>query len=58
MGSGPADKTGKTEFPCHSRYGMMKIHLYSKALSAEQRPKFCSPGNGDVYISEKFLSGT
>jgi hypothetical protein len=33
----------KTEVPCHSRCGTIKIPPCSKALSAEQRPKFCSP---------------
>jgi hypothetical protein len=36
---GPSDETGKTEIPCHSRCGTIKI----KALSAEHRSKFCSP---------------
>jgi hypothetical protein len=36
-------KTMKTEVPCHSRYGTIKIPSRSKALSAEHRPKFCSP---------------
>jgi hypothetical protein len=40
---GPADETGKTEAPCHSRCGTIEIPPCSKALIAEQRPKFCSP---------------
>jgi hypothetical protein len=36
---GPSDKTGKTEAPCHSRCGTIKIPPCSKAL----RSKFCSP---------------
>jgi hypothetical protein len=35
--------TGKTEAPCHSRCGTIKIPICSKALSAEHRPKFCCP---------------
>ena len=46
-----------------SRCGTIKIHPCSKALSAEHRPKFCSPSPVMVTspynpISEKFLSGT
>jgi hypothetical protein len=33
----------KTEVPCHSRCGTIKIPPCSKALSAEHTPKFCSP---------------
>jgi hypothetical protein len=33
----------KTEAPYHSRCGTIKIPAYSKALSAEHRPRFCSP---------------
>jgi hypothetical protein len=40
---GLSDETGKTEVLCHSRCGTIKIPLCSKALSAEHRPKFCSP---------------
>jgi hypothetical protein len=32
---GPSDKTGKTEVPCRSRCGTIKIPPCSKALSAE-----------------------
>jgi hypothetical protein len=39
---GPSDETGKTEAPCHSRCGMIKIPPCSNALSAKHRPKFCS----------------
>jgi hypothetical protein len=39
----PSDETGKTEAPCHSRCGTIKIPPCSEALSAEHRPKFCSP---------------
>jgi hypothetical protein len=39
----PSDETGKIEAPCHSRCDMIKIPPCSKALSAEHRPKFCSP---------------
>jgi hypothetical protein len=31
----PSDETGKTEVPCHSRCGTIKIPPCSKALSAE-----------------------
>jgi hypothetical protein len=48
---GPSDDTGKTEVPCHSRCDTIKIPPCSKALSAEQRPKFAA-------LHEKFLSGT
>jgi hypothetical protein len=34
---------GKTEVPCHSRCGTIKIPSCSKARSAEHRPKFCIP---------------
>jgi hypothetical protein len=40
---GPSDETRKTEVPCHSRCGTIKIPSCSKTLSAEHRPKFCSP---------------
>jgi hypothetical protein len=40
---GLSDETGKTEAPCHSRCSTIKILPSSKTLSAEQRPKFCSP---------------
>jgi hypothetical protein len=33
----------KTKAPYHSRYGTIKIPPCSKTLSAEHRPKFCSP---------------
>jgi hypothetical protein len=36
------DETGKTEVPCPSRCGTIKIPPYSKALSAEHRPKFAA----------------
>jgi hypothetical protein len=42
-GGGPSDETVKTEVLCHSRCGTIKIPPCSKALSAEHRPKFCSP---------------
>jgi hypothetical protein len=32
----------KTEVPCHSRCGTIKIPHCSKALSAEYRPKFAA----------------
>jgi hypothetical protein len=34
------DETGKTEVPCQSRCGTIKIPPCSKALSVEHRPKF------------------
>jgi hypothetical protein len=34
----PSNETGKTETPCPSRCGTIKIPPCSKALSAEQRP--------------------
>jgi hypothetical protein len=37
------DETGKTEVPCHSKCGSIKASPCSKGLSAEHRPKFCSP---------------
>jgi hypothetical protein len=40
---GPSDETEKNENPCHSRCGTIKIPPCSKALSAERRPKICSP---------------
>jgi hypothetical protein len=41
---GPSDKTRKTEVQCHSWYDTIKILApCTKALSAEHRPKFCSP---------------
>jgi hypothetical protein len=42
-GGVPSNETGKTEVPRHSRCGTIKIPPCSKALSAEHRPKFCSP---------------
>jgi hypothetical protein len=41
------------QVPCHSRDPSC-----SKALSAEHRPKFCSPSWWRLHISEKFLSST
>jgi hypothetical protein len=40
---GLSDETEKTEAPSHSRCGTIKIPPCSKALSAEHKPKFCSP---------------
>jgi hypothetical protein len=40
---GPLDETGKSEAPCHSRCGTVNIPPCSKTLSAEHRPRFCSP---------------
>jgi hypothetical protein len=40
---GFSEDTGKTEVPCHSRCGTIKIYPCSKALRAEHRPTFCSP---------------
>jgi hypothetical protein len=49
----------KTEVPCHSRYGTIKIPPCSKALSAEHRPKFRNHGQWwHLPICEKFLSRT
>jgi hypothetical protein len=42
-GGGPSDETEKTEAPCHSRCGTIKIPPCSETLSAEHRTKFCSP---------------
>jgi hypothetical protein len=50
---GPSDETGKTEVLCHSRCGTIKIPPCSKALSAEHRPKFCSPSHAMVAVSMK-----
>jgi hypothetical protein len=52
-GAGPSDETGKTKAKCHSRFGTRKIHPCSKALSAEDRPKFCSPSPLIVTSSYK-----
>jgi hypothetical protein len=52
----PSDETGKAEVPCHSRCGTIKIPPCSKALSAELRPKFCSPSPAMVaspYMGKK-----
>jgi hypothetical protein len=58
---GFSDETGKTEVPCHSRCGMIKIPPCSKTLSMEHRPKFCSSPSPVMvtipYVHEKFLSG-
>jgi hypothetical protein len=35
----PSDEIGETEAQCHSRCGTIKILPWSKALSAELRPK-------------------
>ena len=37
------DKTRKTVVPCYSRYGTLKIPPWSKDMSTEQLPKYCSP---------------
>jgi hypothetical protein len=42
MGAGLSDETVKTEVPCRSKCGMIKIPSCSKALSAEHRPKFAA----------------
>jgi hypothetical protein len=42
-GGVPSDETGKTEEPCRSECGTIKIPPNSKALSAEHTPKFCIP---------------
>jgi hypothetical protein len=49
------NETGKTEVPCYSRCGTIKIPPCLKALSVEHRPQFCSPSPaiGDVSISVK-----
>jgi hypothetical protein len=41
------EETGKTEAPCHSRCGTIKILPCSKVLGDQHRSKFCS---GDVSI--------
>jgi hypothetical protein len=38
-----SDETGKIEAPRHTMWGTINIPPCSKALSAEHRPKFCSP---------------
>jgi hypothetical protein len=51
-------RPGKTEAPCHSRCGTIKIPPCSKALSAEYRPTFGSPSPAIWWrfqLSEKFL---
>jgi hypothetical protein len=50
----PSDETGKTEVPCHSRCGTIKIPPCLKALSAEHRPKFCSPSPAMVKSPYKW----
>jgi hypothetical protein len=42
-GGDPSDETRKTKDPCLSKGGTIKIPLCSKVLSAEHRPKFCTP---------------
>jgi hypothetical protein len=37
-----SDETGKTEAPCHSRCGTIKVPPYSKAMGDEHRTKICS----------------
>jgi hypothetical protein len=49
-----SDETGKTEAPCYSRCGTIKIPPCSKALSTEHRPKFCSPSPAMVTSSYKW----
>jgi hypothetical protein len=49
----PLDETGKTEALCQGRCGTIKIPPCSKALSAEHRPKFCSPSPAMVTPSYK-----
>lgn len=39
----PFGETAKTEAPCRSRSGTVKITRCLKVLSAEQRPKLCGP---------------
>ena len=38
----PSNETAKTEVPCHSRCGTLKIPPCSTAVRAEHRPTFCS----------------
>ena len=33
----------ENQVTCHSKCGTIKIPLFSKAVCADQRPKFCSP---------------
>ena len=42
VGASLSDETVKTEVPCRSRCGMIKIPPCSKALSAEHGPKFAA----------------
>jgi hypothetical protein len=42
VGAGLSDETVYTEVPCRSRCDTIKIPPYSKALSAEHRPKFAA----------------
>jgi hypothetical protein len=60
--SGPSVETGKTDAPCHSRCGTIKIPPCSKALVAEHRLTFLLPFIGNAWlhfhISEKLLTGT
>jgi hypothetical protein len=62
MGTVLQMRPGKTETPCNSRCGTIKIDpLCSKALSAEHRTNFCSPSPAMVtfpYLKEKKLSRT
>jgi hypothetical protein len=59
-GGVPSDETGKSEVPCRSRCGTIKIPPCSKALSAEHRLKFAALHRQwwRLHISEKLLSGT
>jgi hypothetical protein len=51
---GPSEETGKTEVPCHSRCGTIKIPPCSKALSAEHGAEFCSPSPAMVTSPYKW----
>jgi hypothetical protein len=45
----------KTEVPCYSKYGTIKISLCSKDMSAQHRPKFCSASPVMVASLYKFI---
>jgi hypothetical protein len=48
---GPLDEIGKTEVPCHSKCGTIKIHPCSKAWTPSIGLNFAAViGNGDVSI--------
>jgi hypothetical protein len=49
----PSDEIGKTKVQSHSSGDTIKIPPCSKALSAEHRPKFCSPSLLTVMMTSE-----